>query len=67
MSLWACLHTSAWRVVCFFVYMLVCLFVCGFVCLKKIEMLGVVKGLCPKGYAGTADHPGGCPAQKFWK
>ena len=20
-------------------------------------------GLCPKGYAGTADHPGGCPGQ----
>ena len=53
--------------------MLVCLFVCGFVCLwvclfyNFFEMLGVVKGLCPKGYAGTADHPGGCPAQKFWK
>ena len=22
-------------------------------------------GLCPKGYAGTADHPGGCPGQKI--
>ena len=33
----------------------------------KRETKREMDGLRPKGYAGTADQPGGCPGQKFWK
>ena len=31
----------------------------------KRETKREMGGLCPKGYAGTADHPGGCPGQNI--
>ena len=33
--------------------------------MTKRETKSELDGLCPKRYAGTADHPGGCPGQNI--